>query len=245
MTLWILGGLDPTGGAGLLRDHWTAQSLGFKSTHAVVTALTEQGRGPVRAWPVAPSDLAGRLSEAPTPSAIKIGLVPAGLGPTLIAALDPIAVPVVLDPVLAASHGGALGSSVEALRGLAARCTLITPNLPEAQALAGEGAPDDPGALARQLADALGAPALLVKGGHAGGPDVCDWLAHGGSVGPFQRPRVPGPDVRGTGCALATAIAVGLARGEGLEVAVGRAIAWLDGARGSARPGRDGRPHLP
>jgi hydroxymethylpyrimidine/phosphomethylpyrimidine kinase len=121
---------------------------------------------------------------------------------------------------------------------------LLTPNRAEAAALAG-AAPDDPDLLAR-LAERLPGPALLLKDGH--GEDatrVRDRLAISGVVYTLARPRQPGPDPRGTGCALATAIACGLARGRPLRHAVSVGVAWLDAVRGWTNPGPDGRAHLP
>jgi hydroxymethylpyrimidine/phosphomethylpyrimidine kinase len=122
--------------------------------------------------------------------------------------------------------------------------TLVTPNLPEAALLAGLDA-DDP-----MLPEALGsrfAPtAVLLKGGH--GRDsarVIDRLYRSGPVSVFERPRKPGPEVRGTGCALATAITCALAGGASVEAAVGHSIAWLDEQRERCRSGPDGRLHLP
>jgi hydroxymethylpyrimidine/phosphomethylpyrimidine kinase len=134
-------------------------------------------------------------------------------------------VPVVVDPVLAASGGDALADDATrtALRDVLFACaTVITPNLAEAGAL-----------LERQVADvdamhgaatallAFGANAVLVKGGHLTG-NAIDVLAHANGTREFSSPRVDGT-LRGTGDLLAVTIAAGLARGAGLDEAVERA----------------------
>jgi hydroxymethylpyrimidine/phosphomethylpyrimidine kinase len=134
-------------------------------------------------------------------------------------------VPVVLDPVLAASGGDALADDATrvALRDtLFARATLITPNLDESSAFLGRQIAD--GAAMHAAATALlafGARAVLVKGGHLSG-DAIDVLAEGNSTREFSAPRVAGT-LRGTGDLLAVTIAANLARGAPLDEAIVRA----------------------
>lgn len=234
MKLFVLGGLDPTGGAGVLRDRWTAEMLVPDiEVVTVITAMTEQGDGrPARAQPVAREQLAEQLHALAEASAIKLGLVPAALVEVVIEALRGIAAPTVLDPVLRASDGGALGASAETLRELGRVVRLITPNRAEARALLG-------------AADALLPAAVLLKDVGDDASHVCDRLVDGELVHEYVRPRRSSVDPRGTGCALATAIACALALGEPLPRACARAIDWLDRARLHTSPGPDGRPHLP
>jgi hydroxymethylpyrimidine/phosphomethylpyrimidine kinase len=212
--VWLLGGLDPTGGAGLLRDFATARAFGPSlRTRSVVTAFTMQGHGgPARARAVSVDELRFQLNEGPDPAAIKIGLVPRELVDEVVAFVDRHRVPVVVDPVMVASDGGALGSDPDALRPLLERATLVTPNRDEAARLELRGA-----VLHKNVGDD---PNLVV-----------DVLVEGAARHRFERPRNTGPDPRGTGCALATAIACGLALGDDLHDAVANAIAWLDHAR--------------
>jgi len=249
-TLWLLAGADPTGGAGLWRDVATARACAPElPVAAIVTAWTRQGDGaPASAQPRAAEHLRADLAQQPLPRAIKVGLCPATVAGDLLPLLAAADAPVVLDPVLAASDGGDLGSRAarlrDVLKDMSPRTWLITPNRPEAAALAG-AEPDDPDLLAR-LAERLGGPALLLKDGHGGDPErVRDRLWSDGVVHTFTRLRQPGPDPRGTGCALATAIACGLARGRPLLHAVAAGITWLDAVRTWTHPGCDGRPHLP
>ena len=134
-------------------------------------------------------------------------------------------VPVVLDPVLAASGGDALANDATrvALRdALFARATLITPNLDEAGAFLGRtiGGVDAMRDAATALL-AFGPSAVLVKGGHLAG-DAIDILANAGGTREFRAPRVAGA-MRGTGDLLAVTIAAALARGAPLDEAVERA----------------------
>ena len=243
--LALIGGLDPTGGAGVLRDLWTAAAVAPElRTFAVITAFTLQGRGaPARALPRPWARVAAEVALLPRGAVIKVGAAPAPVAEALAAALTAAGGPAVVDPVLWASDGGALGDAAAA-RALARVAALVTPNVPEAAALAG-ARPDDPELLVRTV-DALGGrTAVLLKGGHAGGVEVRDLLWVDGATHTFARPRRAGPDPRGTGCALATAIAAGLGRGSGLVEAVAAGIAWLDEARGRWEPGPEGAAHLP
>jgi hydroxymethylpyrimidine/phosphomethylpyrimidine kinase len=135
---------------------------------------------------------------------------------------------VVLDPVLASSSGGELldgaGRAVLCTR-LLPRVTLLTPNIPEAAALLGTHAARSQAELLEQAAAlrALGPRAVLLKGGHSDGPEASDLLLT--ADGPphwLRAPRASGAR-RGTGCALATAIAAGLATGLPLTAACERA----------------------
>lgn len=252
--LWLVAGLDPSAGAGLLRDSRTARACAPALPLArVVTAWTRQGQGrPATATPRSPAALARELSAMPPPRAVKVGLVPAALVPTVVTALAATDAPVVLDPVLAASDGGDLGGRADVLRDvlrdMAKETWLVTPNRREALALAGAGeaADEDGRALARRVAERLGRVAVLLKDAPGADPQrVRDIVCLSGQVHVLDRPRVPGPDPRGTGCALATAIACGLALGRDPLAAIAAGVAWLDAARARWTPGPDGRAHLP
>jgi hydroxymethylpyrimidine/phosphomethylpyrimidine kinase len=248
MSLWLLGGHDPTRGAGLHRDLVTARSLAPALRRCfAVTALTEQGHGrPAQAFPVPAARLRARVSRWPRPLAIKLGLVPDELAVAVAELVADTGAPVVVDPVLRASDGGSLGATAHGLAPLLAVATLVTPNRPEALALLGMPMPASSSELSAALGHRFPTTAILLKDGHGTDPTrVVDRLIVGPHVTAYARPRVPGPDPRGTGCALATAIATHLARGVPLEHAVGEAIAWLDDERTRWHPGPDGRAHLP
>ncbi|MEM7159151.1 MAG: PfkB family carbohydrate kinase [Myxococcota bacterium] len=247
MSLWLVGGHDPTHGAGLFRDLSTAKTLAPSIPRRfAVTALTEQGHGrPARSTPVGAERLRRRLERWPGARVVKLGLVPDSLAATVAAWAKGSTAPVVLDPVLNATDGGALGSSPDGLAPLLDVATVITPNRHEAQALTNTQC-DDANDVAQALSRRFPGTAVLLKGGHDPDPEhVVDRLIRGTQVVSFRRPRVPGPDPRGTGCALATAIAALLATGRGLEQAVEGAVMWLDVRRAAWTRGPDGRAHLP
>lgn len=229
----VIGGTDSSGGAGLVQDGRVLDAFGC-AARLVVTAVTAQGRGGVTAVQAMPRDIvlaqiAAVASLGPV-AAIKIGLIPdMATGALLAEALPRLwpQAPIILDPVLSASAGGALrgGADFGALWSLAA---LVTPNLPEAAALL--AAPEAPNRRAMtahaKALRARGAKAVLLKGGHLLGESAADLLLTEGSGRWFSGPRLPGQR-RGTGCALATAIAAGLAQGRDLPGAIVGARRWL------------------
>lgn len=235
-----VGGVDPGGGSGLLRDAFTAVARGARPL-IVGTAWTDQGPDVHRVEARAPESVLAALRQALArrPAAVKVGMVPdAGVAAAIVEALGAFEGPVVVDPVLATSRGGALWRGAAGdLFPLLRRATVVTPNAREAEALAGVPVGDLEGAAraARALAD-RGLPAVLVKGGHLGAAPapVTDTLVEGTRLHRLEHPRVGGGDVRGTGCALATALAVELGRGVALVPALEAATAWLAGAIASA-----------
>lgn len=249
-TLWLLAGCDPTGGAGLWRDLATARACAPELLLAgVVTAWTRQGEGAPATASARPGDhVCADLQALATPSAIKLGLLPATTTAEILAAVAATGAPVVVDPVLTASDGGDLGARagvlVDVLKDMSQNTWVVTPNRAEAAALAGTDL-DDPGLLIR-LGERLGRAAVLIKDAPGAAPGrVHDLLCIDGKVLQLARPRSEGPDPRGTGCALATAIACGLARGRSIQQAVAAAAAWLSVVRAWTHPGPDGRHHLP
>jgi hydroxymethylpyrimidine/phosphomethylpyrimidine kinase len=230
----VAAGVDPGGGAGLLRDLATIRALGGRG-HGIETAGTVQGAAVHRVDPRSPEAVRGALAEAIAtlrPGAVKIGMpVGPATATALVEGLGDYAGPVVIDPVLASSRGGALWAGPpRELLPLLRRATLTTPNAGEAAALA--GLPVTTIAEAERAGRRLvgeGLRAVLVKGGHLQGAEgsVVDLLVTGAVVERFPRARVVGPVPRGTGCALASALAVLLARGLALGEAVRVAGDWL------------------
>jgi hydroxymethylpyrimidine/phosphomethylpyrimidine kinase len=232
-----VAGSDPSGGAGIQADLKTFHAFGVYGA-AVITALTVQNTRGVRAVnAVAPEVVVAQLDavtdDLPV-AAAKIGLVPdPGIATALCERLARQPLPrLVLDPVLVAGSGDALGAvgTAAALRALLPHVALVTPNLPEAEALTGRRV-DDLDAMAdaaRALID-LGAAAALVKGGHLPGRPV-DVLLAGGAVHRLDGERVPVKPTHGTGCTLSAAVAAGLAAGEDLVAAVVRAKRFVHDA---------------
>jgi hydroxymethylpyrimidine/phosphomethylpyrimidine kinase len=235
ITALSIAGSDPTGGAGLQADLQVFRSLGVHGM-GVLTALTVQDTTKVYSvLPVFPSvllDQMRKLLRDIPPDAVKIG----ALGSDDVARhvdyglneLDPARrTPIVLDPVLLASDGTPLleRRGWATLGDLCGRATLVTPNLPEAEALTGTDVSTREGieAAAARFVTGFGAAAALVKGGHRDGtPDDLLAIREGGSASFHWLPgeRVANADVHGTGCALSSAIAAHLARGVALREAV-------------------------
>ena len=156
-------------------------------------------------------------------------------------------IPLVVDPVMVAKGGSRLIDE-EAVQTLKERllpmAALVTPNLPEAEALTGIAVDDGAGVTAALSAfAAMGCPRVLLKGGHGDGPVVEDILADGKTRMHLTAPRQDTPHTHGTGCTMATAVACGLAQGMALEEAVRRAHTYVQQAI-KAAPGL-GRGHGP
>jgi hydroxymethylpyrimidine/phosphomethylpyrimidine kinase len=241
-TVLTIAGSDPSGGAGLLADAATICAFGCHA-QGVVTALTVQdSRGVHAVLPVdaahVGAQLRALLADGP-PAAAKTGMLPTAAVVEAVAAAwrAQAAVPLVVDPVIAASSGprladaGAVAALLGALLPLAA---LVTPNAPEARELTGLTVRDTEGAVAAARAlVARGARAVLVKGGHLEGDEVTDVLVVAGrpDAVAFTRRRVAHVRrVRGTGCALSAAIAARLALGDALDAAVAAAGDWVHAA---------------
>jgi hydroxymethylpyrimidine/phosphomethylpyrimidine kinase len=206
---------------------------------AALTALTAQNtRGVTAAFPLAPDIVAAQIeavvSDIP-PDAIKIGMVATPeIAAAVAAALGPRRRNVVLDPVLIPSQGVSLASAgleralIATLMPLA---RIVTPNVFEAAALTETPRAKTVEALAAQgsLLIEAGARAVLVKGGDLAG-DPVDVLIADGETRLFKGRRVVTRHTHGTGCALSSAIAAGLAKGASLIDAVAAAKCWLEGA---------------
>ena len=236
--LCTIAGFDPTGGAGIGVDLAVFEAFGAVGK-AVVTVETEQDEGGVRRLgardPALVAEELARVLVEDDPAALKIGaLGTLGIVETVAAVLaEAPPRPVVLDPVLEASSGGALlapDAIAHLHRLLGPHVTLLTPNVPEAARLidldrCGE-APETE--LLASVLVARGWSAALVKGGHATGATILDALCMlRGVTTALPHPRLDGPEVRGTGCALSAAIAGQLAAGVDLERAATTATAWL------------------
>ncbi len=231
-TVLVIAGSDSSGGAGLARDVGTLARLGARAL-CVVTAVTAQSDTRVTAVHVVPAavvraQIAAAFATAHV-EAIKIGMLATAATVRAVAdALPPRAPPLVLDPVFASSSGGELldEGGREALRTtLLPRTTLLTPNIPEAAVLLGEHCGPSQRALLDAAAAllAFGPAAVLLKGGHGEGPEATDLLLMPRAAPRWLRaPRINAVR-RGTGCALSSAIAAGLAAGLELTAACERA----------------------
>lgn len=225
-----IAGSDSGGGAGIQADLKAFSAMGVYGA-SVVTAVTAQNTKAVTAIHPIPDDIVAAQIKAVLDD-IQIDVVKIGMlgTPSLIvavaAALADYTGPVVLDPVMVAKSGDTLlaDSAIDALKSnLFARATLLTPNLPEAAKLVGEGSTQ---AQATALLD-LGVGAVLMKGGHADGEICTDHLVSQTGTQDFSAPRVNTRNTHGTGCSYSSAIAAGLAQGMALGDAVRHAHTWL------------------
>ncbi len=252
-----IAGSDPSGGAGIQADLKAFSALGTYGM-AALTALTAQNtRGVSAVVSLEPGFVAEQiravLADVRT-DAVKIGMIAnAGVAAAVadaLAASLPADVPVVLDPVMVAKGGARLldPAAVEALRrGLLPRARVVTPNLPEAAALLDTSEAKGPGAMQVQARGlmALGAGAVLMKGGHLPGGESPDFLMWEGGELWLPSARIATKNTHGTGCSLSSAIAAGLGKGEPLDIAVRHAKEWLTGAIAQADTLSVGSGHGP
>ena len=230
-------GSDSSGGAGIQADLKTFSALGAYGA-SVLTALTAQNtRGVQAIHDVPPAFVTAQMDSVFTDlcvRATKIGMLSR---PGIIEAVaDGLerhgARGVVLDPVMVATSGDRLISeeAVAALRSrLMPLADLVTPNLPEAAALLDDAIADGEEAAVAQgrRLIALGAKAVLIKGGHAGGDESSDLLVQPDTVRRFPARREATANTHGTGCTLSAAVAAGLAHGQALGDAVAAAKAYV------------------
>ncbi len=233
----IVAGSDSGAGAGIQADVKTVAALGGYATTAI-TALTAQNTlGIAGILPVPAAFVRLQIETVLSDigaDCVKTGMLGgAEIVEALADALDALApaVPLVVDPVMAAGTGGTLlDPSARALlaRRLLPRATIITPNLPEAEVLLGRPI-GDMAAMKTAAADLLGfgCGAVLLKGGHLPGNTVTDILATTGAIEMFTEPRLGSRSPHGTGCTLASAIAAGIANGRDSRRSVVEARAYV------------------
>lgn len=229
-----IAGSDSSGGAGIQADIKTITMLGGYAMTAI-TAITAQNTVGVQGIAaLAPAMVAQQIAACIDDigvDAIKIGMLhDAEVIVAVAAALESLAVPVVLDPVMIATSGAALiaPDAVAAMRAhLFPRAALITPNLPELAALAGRPLPTHEAMIeaAEQLAEESGA-AVLAKGGHGEGERITDVLylpaaaREGARFVSFDHARIDTRHTHGTGCTLSSAVATLIGHGQPMEHAV-------------------------
>ena len=237
-TALTIAGSDSSGGAGIQADIKTMTANGVFALTAI-TALTAQNTtGVTGIFETSPEFLAQQLDAVFTdiyPDAVKIGMVSsAGLIHTIAQKLRQYeAKHIVVDPVMVATSGSRLlqEDAVAALTGqLLPLAELLTPNIPEAEILAGMSITDAAGmeAAARCISERYGC-AVLCKGGHQIN-DADDLLWRNGTGKWFRGRRIDNPNTHGTGCTLSSAIASNLAKGYDLDTSVERAKAYISGA---------------
>lgn len=230
-----IGGTDPAGCAGLAADLHAVKALGGHGLPVVAAVTAQDTRRVAVVSPLAPRIVRAQLDAVLGDirvQAVKVGmLATAPVARAVAAALERHrCANLVVDPVLRSTTGGVLldeaGRAV-LVRRLFPLAAVVTPNLPEAEALLGREIRGVAGmvAAARSLL-ALGARAVVLKGGHRRGAAV-DVFADGQGALLLHAPRVRTRDTRGTGCLLAAAIAVHLACGLPPLESVHRAKAFV------------------
>ena len=239
---------DSGGGAGIQADLLTFAAHGVHGATVLVGATAQNTRGVSGIEKLSAAFIRAQMDSVfpdLKPAAVKIGALLDA--PRILAVAAGLrrhrAKNVVLDPVMLATGGTRLlaAAAIETLRKTALPlCDLVTPNIPEAEALTGVRIRTASGQRGAALAiAAFGARAVLIKGGHASGESVRDLLYDGRRFREFVHPRIRTRATHGTGCMLSSAIAANLALGHDLEDAVLRAIRYLRGGlRRGYFPGR-------
>ncbi len=238
-----VAGSDSGGGAGIQADIKTITLLGSYAMSAVTALTAQNSRGVQGVHPVPAAFVAAQIDAVLTdlaPDVIKTGMLHSGEIVSLVGrTLGEHGLAAVVDPVMIAKGGAALlePDALAAVgRDLLPRCLLLTPNLPEAEALTGLAVKTeaDMERAARRLKE-MGARHVLLKGGHLAGEAV-DLLLHGQTLHRLPAPRIASRNTHGTGCTYAAAIAALLSQGRPLPEAVSRAKEFVTAAIASARP---------
>jgi hydroxymethylpyrimidine/phosphomethylpyrimidine kinase len=224
-----IAGSDSGAGAGIQADLKTFAAHGVYGT-TVVTAVTAQNTLGVSMFEAVSSDLVTAQIEAVMADlgadAAKTGMLAnAAVVEAVAAAVQDLEIPyLVVDPVMIAKSGDRLidDEALGAMQSeLLPRAFLVTPNIPEAEALAGiEIRTDADRREAAKRIAVLGASAVLIKGGHLPGDEIRDLLYANHAFLEFRRERVPGGHTHGTGCTFAAAITAHLALGRALTDAI-------------------------
>ena len=250
-----IAGSDSSGGAGIQADLKTFAACGVYGA-SVITAMTAQNTRGVAAIHPVPADFVAAQIDAVFDDldikAVKIGMVAQhAVIDAIVAGLERWSpAHVVLDPVMVATSGDRLlaPDAVAALRTkLIPRALVITPNLPEAAALLDAPVAADAAEIENQGRRllALGARAVLIKGGHGQGAESIDYLITADGVVALAAPRIASTNTHGTGCSLSSAVAAGLAKGEDLQTAVRGAKTYVTAAIAAADRLDVGRGHGP
>ncbi|MCU1373356.1 MAG: phosphomethylpyrimidine kinase [Actinomycetia bacterium] len=221
VTALTIAGSDSGGGAGIVADLKTFEALGVWGTTAIV-AVTAQNTHGVQAFETVSPELvrqqiASVLGDIGAQAAKTGMLASAEIVVAVAEALRDFGGPLVVDPVFVSKHGNTLlaDDAVDALRAtLLPRAEVVTPNIPEAEALTGLtiATRDDMVAAAEALSR-TGVTTVLLKGGHLGGDDSPDLVFTAGTATWLEGERIPGRHTHGTGCVLSAAITAELAKG--------------------------------
>jgi hydroxymethylpyrimidine/phosphomethylpyrimidine kinase len=218
----IVAGSDSGGGAGIQADIKTVTMLGGFATTAITAITAQNTLGVTAVMPVPAAMVIAQIDAVVSDigvDAVKIGMIGSAETAEAVAErLERLAVPIVFDPVMVATSGSELADSatVAAFGRLMRIASVVTPNLPELEALGGAEAVLEHGCH------------LLAKGGHGEGPEVVDaLLSPGGGRRELRGKRLDTGDTHGTGCTLASALACGLGAGLALQQAFEQAVRFV------------------
>ena len=238
-----IAGSDSGAGAGIQADLKTFAALGVYGV-TVITAITAQNTLGVRAVQEVNAEVIRAQLDAVaddfTIAALKTGMLSsAAIIETVVAGIQRHTLrPLVVDPVMIAKSGDRLlaEDAVDALRRrLLPLAAVVTPNIPEAEVLAGRSirTRDDRLAAARAIMG-LGAHAVVIKGGHSEDDPIVDLLVDSQGVHEYRAARIVTTSTHGTGCTLSAAITAQLAKADSLHAAVRRSIQYVHNAIASA-----------
>ncbi|MFB3052408.1 MAG: bifunctional hydroxymethylpyrimidine kinase/phosphomethylpyrimidine kinase [Dehalococcoidia bacterium] len=240
-----IAGSDSSAGAGIQADLKTFAALGVYGTCAITAITAQNTRGVTAVQETPPGIVAAQIDAVVAdirPDAVKTGmLASAPIIEVVAAKVREHGLPnLVVDPVMVAKSGDRLlrDDAVTVLRDLLLPlAAVVTPNLPEAEVLAGFAidSDEDVRRAAKEIVG-LGARAVVVKGGHREAAEAVDVLYDGTTFRDYSAARIDTTSTHGTGCTFASAIAAYLARGEPLAEAVGRAKEYLTEALRRAYP---------
>ncbi len=240
-----IAGSDSSAGAGIQADLKTFAALGVYGASALTAVTAQNTRGVTAVHELPPEIVAAQIDAVVTdirPDAVKTGMLAnAEIIEVVAGKVKKHGLPnLVVDPVMVAKSGDPLlrRDAVAALRDLLLPlAAVVTPNLPEAAVLTGRDLDSqaDVRRAAREIV-ALGARAVVLKGGHAEGDTATDLLYDGRRFREYSAPRIDTTSTHGTGCTFASAIAAYLALGQPLPEAVGHAKEYVTEALRHAYP---------
>jgi hydroxymethylpyrimidine/phosphomethylpyrimidine kinase len=238
-TALTIAGSDSSAGAGIQADLKTFAALGVYGTCAITAITAQNTTGITELFPLSADLVTAQIESIAAdmpPHATKVGMLAnAAIVEAVAAAIEALDLPfVVVDPVILSKSGTRLldEDGIQMLRAeLLPRCTVVTPNIPEAEVLSGRriGSIEDVRAAARDIHQA-GGSAVVITGGHAAGDHIVDLLYDGVIFTEIQTIRVNTPHTHGTGCTFAAAIAANLATGRSLVDSMVNAQGYVGGA---------------
>lgn len=237
-TALTIAGSDCSGGAGIQADIKTMSALGVFAMSVIVSVVAENTARVISIEDVSPSVISDQIDavfEDIRPDAVKIGMLstPECMHAVASKLAEYRPSHVVIDPVMYAKNGSPLmqETSIDTLIStIIPLATVLTPNIPETEKISGISISDLDGMKeAARIISAMGAGAVLVKGGHRVG-NADDLLFDGKDFTVFPGNRIDTKNTHGTGCTLSSAIASYLALGESLVSAVGKAKEYVTGA---------------